>query len=145
MSYAKFLPILALGLLPVALIYLFSRVSGWQTLAGAYPLRATFPKPKIRLGYGVFRGWIGYNGGIVIASDRTGLYLRAMPVILSFCHDPMYIPWSQVTRIERETGLLSEGYRLVTAQAPDVRFALRASTFAVVREDAQAAGVQGTY
>jgi hypothetical protein len=93
------------------------------------------------MGYGVFRGWIGYNGGIVVASDYSGLYLRAMPVLLSFCHDPIYIPWSDVLRIEWEDGLLSDGYRIVTALAPEVRFALRSSTFDAVREDAQAAGV----
>jgi hypothetical protein len=97
------------------------------------------------MGYGVFRGWIGYNGGIIVASDRGGLYLRAMPIILSFCHDPIYIPWSDVARIEKVDGLVSEGYRIVTNQAPEVDFALRASTFAEVREDARAAGVAGDY
>ena len=139
------IPLVALPVLPVALIYLISRTSGWQTLADRYPLRGPFPEPKVRLGYGVFRGWIGYNGGIVVASDRGGLYLRAMPVVLSFCHDAIYIPWSEVTYIEKDDGLLSNGYRILTAQAPEVRFALRVSTFAAVREDARAAGVAGQY
>jgi hypothetical protein len=93
------------------------------------------------MGYGVFRGWIGYNGGIVVASDYRGLYLRAMPVLLSFCYDPIYIPWSEILRIEREDGLLWNGYRIVTVLAPDVRFALGSSTFDAVRDDAQTAGV----
>jgi hypothetical protein len=139
------LPLVLVPLLPVALIYAFSRISGWQSLAKRYPLRGEFPKPKLWLGYGVFRGWIGYNGAIVVASDAGGLYLRAMPVVLSFCHAPIYIPWSEITGIQRETGLLSDGYRLVTKQAPEVRFALRPSTFAVVRGDARAAGVMGEY
>jgi hypothetical protein len=138
-------PLVLTPLLPVGLIYLISRTSGWQTLAARYPLRGTFPEPKVRMGYGVFRGWIGYNGGIVVASDAAGLYLRAMPVVLSFCHDPIFLPWSEVTRISRESGLLSRGYRIRTAQAPEVRFALRPSTFDAVRGDARAAGVAGDY
>lgn len=141
----KLIPLVVVPLLPVAVIFFFSRMSGWQTLARRYPLRGCFPEPKVRLGFGVFRGWIGYNGGIVVASDGGGLYLRAMPVILSFCHDPIFIPWSEVTRVEKHKGLLSPGYRIVTMQAADVDFALRPSTFEVVRGDARAAGVAGEY
>lgn len=136
-------PILGAALFPAAVVYLISRTSGWQTLAERYPLSVEFPPPKTRFGYGVFRGWVGYNGGIIVSSDRTGLYLRAMPIVLSFCHDPIYIPWSEVVRVEREEGLLENGYRIVTAKAPEVRFALRPGTFATVRDDARAAGVEG--
>jgi hypothetical protein len=138
-------PLILTPLLPVGIIYFFSRTSGWQTLAEHYPLRGSFPKPKVWMGYGVFHGWIGYNGGIVVASDEAGLYLRAMPVVLSFCHDPIFIPWTEVTRIVKEEGLLAQGYRIMTVKAPDVRFALRPSTFDAVREDARAAGVSGDY
>jgi hypothetical protein len=139
------MPFLLVPFLPVALIYLFSRISGWQTLSQRYPLRGTFPQPKVYLGYGVFHGWLGYNGAIVVSSDRSGLYLRGMPVVISFCHDPIFIPWSEVTQINRRKSLLAQDYRIVTAQAPEVNFALRSRTFAYVREDAQAAEVAGDY
>jgi hypothetical protein len=129
-------PIILTSLLPVGLIYLFSRTSGWETLAERYPLRGEFPTPKVWMGYGVFRGWIGYNGGIVVASDAAGLYLGAMPIVLSFCHDPIFIPWSQMRRISKEIGLLSDSYQIATEKAPEVRFALLESTFDAVREDA---------
>ena len=141
----KLLLFIIVPLLPVGLIYLFSRVSGWQTLAQKYPLQGAFPTPKQWMGYGVFHGWMGYNGGIIVSSDASGLFLRAMPVVLSFCHDPIFIPWTEVVRIERVTGLLADGYRIITAQAAEVDFALISSTFEVVRHDAQAAGVQGEY
>lgn len=83
-----------------AITFLISRISGWNSLAQKYPLRATFPKPKIWLGYGVLRGWIGYNGGVIVASDSRGLYLRAIPIILSFCQAPIFIPWSEIRAIE---------------------------------------------
>ncbi|MEW6733187.1 MAG: hypothetical protein AB1489_17805 [Acidobacteriota bacterium] len=142
----KIIPLIILApLFPVSLIFLFSRVSGWQILARRYPLRGIFPKPKTRMGYGVFRGWIGYNGGIIVASDSAGLYLRAMPVLLSFCHDPIFIPWSEIRQINKEEGILSLGYQIITTQAPEVRFALRPSTFKLIRADAERAKVAGQY
>jgi hypothetical protein len=138
-------PAVLTPLIPVGAIYLISRTSGWQTLAGCYPLRGEFPRPKVWMGYGVFRGWIGYNGAIIVASDAMGLYMRATPILLSFCHDPIFIPWSEVTQITKEGGLLSQGYRITTRQAPEVRFALRSGTFDAVRDDARAAGVAGDY
>ena len=138
-------PVILTPLLPVAAIYVISRTSGWQTLAARYPLRGEFPAPKTRFGYGVFRGWIGYNGGIIVASDAAGLYMRAMPIVLSFCHDPIFIPWADVTQIAPDSGFLSGGYRITPAQAPEVRFVLRSGTFDLVRADARAAGVGGDY
>jgi hypothetical protein len=97
------------------------------------------------MGYGVFRGWIGYNGGIIVASDAAGLYLRGMPLLLSWCHAPIFIPWPEVTHIRREGGLLTDVFQIETRAAPEVHFALRSSTFDAIRDDARAAGVPGEY
>jgi hypothetical protein len=129
-----------------ALIVVFSRLSGWQTLARRYPLRGSRPPARVRLGFGVFRRWIGYNGGLVVAVDGRGLYLAAMPVVLSFCHPPIFIPWSEIVWIRRDRllGFITL-YRIRARQAPDVDFALRARTFARIREDVHRAGVPGDY
>ena len=132
-------------LAPAALIALLARIGGWTALAERYPGR-TRPAPASRwFGYGVFRGWIGYNGGLVVGSDAAGLDLRAMPVILSFCHAPIFIPWREVARIERRARWFGSDYRIVTLRAPEVDVALRPGTFDAVRRDARAAGVAGDY
>lgn len=123
-----------------------SRYSGWNLLAEHYPGTGDFPPPAKWLGYGVFRGWVGYNGGIVVASDWQGLYLRGMPVILSFCHRRIFIPWTDVSSIEKKSGWWGRTiYAIRTRRAPEVDFALRPGTFDVVREDAHRAGVAGEY
>jgi hypothetical protein len=138
--------VLALDIaIPGAIICLLSRYGGWSSLAERYPLRGPFPRPKTRFGFGVFRRWVGYNGAIIVASDPGGLYLRGWPVLLSFCHAPIYIPWSEVQEVEPLSGRFDGGYRIRTAQAPEVEFALRPQTFALVREDAKRAGVPGSY
>jgi hypothetical protein len=143
-SAAVAIVVASFALVPV-LMFAISRFSGWALLAERYPLYGAFPKPKVRLGYGVFRGWVGYNGGIIVGADPTGLYLRAMPVILSFCHAPIHVPWGDVTEIEPPSGLFGSGYRIRTVRAREVDFALRAGTFAAIREDARQAGVPGRY
>jgi hypothetical protein len=141
----KALASLGLGLLfPVGSIYLIARTSGWQTLAERYPLRGPFPPPKTRFGYGVFRGWMGYNGALIVASDESGLYLRTTPILLSWCHPPIFIPWSEIERIE-QTFRWDKVYRIHTRQAPEVNFVLRSGTFDLIREDAKRAGVPGEY
>ncbi len=128
-----------------AIVFLISRVSGWSTLGQKYPLRATFPKPKIWLGYAVLRGWIGYNGGIIVASDSRGLYLRAMPIILSFCRAPIFSPWSEIRAIEACSRFFRKAYRIRAVRAPEVDIALRPGTFELIQADAKGAGVPGEY
>ena len=128
-----------------AFIYFISRYSGWHTLAAHYPLRMPFPKPSDRFGYAVFRGWIGYNGGVIVAADSRGLYLRAMPVVLSFCHSPIHIPWSEIRLIESRRGFFSGAYRIHTVRAPEIEFALRRITFDAIRDSARRAAVPGEY
>jgi hypothetical protein len=132
-------------LVPVAVMVVISRYSGWNLLSEHYPGYGDFPKPDKWMGYGVFRGWLGYNGGIVVASDARGLYLRATPIIMSFCHRRIFIPWSEITRIERRSIWSGTVYALRTRRAPEVDFALRPSTFAVVEDNARRAEVPGEY
>ena len=132
-------------LVPVGIIVAISRYSGWNLLAEHYPATDHFPRPSKWLGYGVFRGWLGYNGGLVVARDERGLYIRGMPIILSFCHRRIFIPWTEITKIERLDRWSGPVYVIRTRRAPEVDFALRPGTFAVVADHARAAGVPGEY
>ncbi|MEZ0371718.1 MAG: hypothetical protein ACAI44_21680 [Candidatus Sericytochromatia bacterium] len=135
--------IMALAI-PAAAIYLISRTSGWKVLAEAYPLQGTFPPPVVRMGYGVFRGWVGYNGGLILGTDAKGLYLRTTPVVLAFCHAPIFILWSEISEIEPPRKAYG-GFRLHTRRAPDVNFALRPRTFVRISDAARQASVPGKY
>lgn len=142
-------PALALAflasLVPVGIILLVSRLSGWQRLAEHYPARGPMPSRRRWFGYGVFRGWLGYNGGLVVAGDEAGLHLGALPVLLSFCHRPIFIPWSDLREIRRRRRWHGTTYALRTVHAAEVDFALRQGTFAFVRDHATRAGVPGDY
>lgn len=143
-EWRDFMPLVALTL-PVVSIWALSRWARWPLLAERYPLRGEQPGPKLRMGYGVFRGWIGYNGGLVISADPAGLYISTMPIVLSFCHAPVFIPWSEMVAIRRRRSRGGWLYELHLRQAPEVDLALRASTFDFVRAHAERARVAGDY
>src|SRR5262249_9786312 len=100
------------------------------------------PPPKTRFGYGVLAGWVGYNGALVVASDASGLYLSVWP-LLAWAHPPVFIPWTEVERIEHTSRLRMSLPAIHTRRAPEVRFALRDRTYALVFGDAVAARVPG--
>jgi hypothetical protein len=129
---------------PVLVLYVLSRVTGWQRLAERYPSVGMSPEPHTRLGYGVFRGWLGYNGALVVGSDAGGLYVGTW-AIFSWCHPAFYIPWSEVSEIRTEGSGWNERLAIRTVGAPEIDFALRPPTFARVRDDAKQAGVPGEY
>ena len=129
-------------LLPVWIMPVLARAGGWTILAQRYPASAPMPSPKTRFGYGVFAGWVGYNGALVVASDGSGLYLSVWP-LLAWAHPPVFIPWTDVERIEHGRSFAGRVHELRVRRAPEVRFALRDRTYALVREDAAAAGVSG--
>jgi hypothetical protein len=117
-----------------------SRAGGWASLAELYPQAGTPPPPLTRIGYCVFRRWCGYNGCLIICTDQMGLYLRLWPVF-SLWHAPVFIPWSEIREIRRESMWGRPIYRLVTARAPELHFALHGRTWEAVRPHAEAARV----
>ena len=123
------------------LLWGFSRLSGWSTLAARYPGTASPPAPRTRFGYAVFRRWIGYNGGLVLAADTRGLYISAMPIVLAPWHSPIFLPWGEITEIRAQRILWTRCFGIRTRRAPEVDFALRRRTFERVRAEAQRAHV----
>jgi hypothetical protein len=139
MTWAVLLVVLApLAVLLFVLVLLgaLSRLSGWSRLADAYPGRAQAARPRRRWGYAVFRGWIGYNGCLVVAADERGMDIAGMPLLLTFGHPPIYIPWSEVIQIRWRRILWMPCYGIRTRRAPEVDFALHRRTFEFVRPQA---------
>ena len=126
-------------ILPLAM-YALSRLGGWASLAERYPMPGVPPRPLSRFGHCVFRRWCGYNGCLIVAADERGLFLRLWP-FFSIGHAPIFIPWSEIRQIRRETMWCRPIYRLVTARAPEVDFALHGRAWEAVRPHAEAARV----
>ena len=133
-------PILLPFIILPLVMHVLARTGGWASLAERYPLIGEPPPPLIRMGYCVFRRWCGYNGCLLPSADQQGLYLRLWP-FFSIGHAPIFIPWSEIRQIRRETMWGRPIYRIVTARAPELDFALHGRAWAAVRPHAEAARV----
>jgi hypothetical protein len=129
-------------LLPVCIMPVLARAGGWTILAERYPASPPMPRPRTRFGYAIFAGWVGYNGALVVGSDGSGLFLSVWP-LLAWAHPPVFIPWTEVERIEHRRRFAVRLHEIHVRRAPEVRFALRDRTYALVRDDAAAARVPG--
>lgn len=112
---------------------ILARMSGWADLAERYPLRGPAPPPVTRMGYGVFRGWLGYNGCLIIAADESGFHMAGWPLFLAPTHKPIHIPWGEIAEIRLHKLLWARSFQLVTRSAPAVDFRLNERTFTRIR------------
>jgi hypothetical protein len=144
-SQVGLVAVVTMLVVPYAVIFLLSRVSGWSELADRFPARGPMPRPRHWLGYAVLRGWIGYNGSLIVASDERGLHLAALPILASPSHAPVFIPWGQLKEIRRGRRLRSEVYELHIIGLAHLDFTLRPRAMSWIREDARRAGVAGDY
>lgn len=125
---------------PALVMYSISR-GGWAKVAEAYPETGTPPPAVTNVGYGVFNGWVGYKGCLIIGVDDAGLHLRCWPFVLGWFHDPICVPWKDVGTA-RAVKIMWAGYHeLRFAKTPDTRFALRDGTFEALRPAFAKAGV----
>ncbi|UPT74176.1 MAG: hypothetical protein M0D55_20575 [Elusimicrobiota bacterium] len=127
---------------PAATMFAISRLSGWPRLASRYPDRgAARPRSLTLFGYGTMRGWVGYNGGLILGADDAGLHVATWPVLMSWCHAPVFIPWTQIADLRAKRRLWKTYYRLDLKSAPDVDFALSAADVGLLRPWLEKAGV----
>jgi len=140
-SWEPVLPVLFLLVLIPGLMALLSRLGGWKALAERYPCSGEAPRPRYWFGYGIFGRWCGYNGCLIVSADQAGCYLSLWRVF-SFCHPPIFIPWSELREIRKQTICWKPIYRFVTTRAPEVDFALRGRTFEFIRLQAEACQVR---
>ncbi len=140
MDHTPFAVLLFVLIYIPALIFGISRFSGWNALATRYPRAGAAPKALTIFGYGMFRGWFGYNGGLVISADGTGLYLSTLPYILAW-HKPAFIPWKEITEARARLRFWKTYYTLSLRGAPEIDFALGKRAFDLVRPFLLEAGV----
>lgn len=126
---------------PVLVMFAVSRLSGWPRLAARYPGTGARPKALTVFGYGTMRKIVGYNGGLILAADDAGLHLSTWPILMSWCHRPVFIPWSQIADLRARRRWWRVYYRLDLKGAPDVDLALSAGDVGLLRPWLEKAGI----
>lgn len=138
-GYEKALLVFSAGI-PVLVMWGISR-GGWSALAARYPGTAERPKALSVFGYGTLSRYIGYNGCLIIGADEKGLHLATWPVLASWCHAPVFIPWTQVADLRARRRWWRVYYRLDLKGAPDVDLALSAGDVGLLRPWLEKAGI----
>ena len=88
----------------VAIMWASSRIAGWSDLARAYPVTRPFGGNRWRWQFIALRYYWGY-GLVTVGASSEGLYLSVLAFGEPQGHDPILIPWTEVTvgRPERMT------------------------------------------
>jgi hypothetical protein len=104
MSWAGAL-LLLLGLLGfaalifLALLYVFSHLTGWRALARAYPMRARFRGPQYRTGGVLVGNWGWAAPPLRVGLDDWGIVLHPVqPFRLAFAG--VHLPWQAIAAVE---------------------------------------------
>jgi hypothetical protein len=101
--FPAWIPITTLSLL-LFISTVLSVKSGWHRIAKQFPYQAqteyrNFYFVRMSLGSGLFP--VAYGGAAIVRLSPNGLGISVI-FLLRFLHPPMFIPWSVVTRCERE-------------------------------------------
>jgi hypothetical protein len=121
-----FVVVLGLGLVAsvAAQVLVLNRVTGWTTLAQAYPQRKPFHGKRWWFESGRLRRGMSFRGTLTVGANEEGLYV-AMLWPLSLFSPACFVPWTDVrVRSGSDWGLFHYT-ELGFARAPTVPLRLR--------------------
>lgn len=123
-TFAEIAPWLALALFGFTFFWCFvtfvlSRMSGWATLATAYPAGEVMtPNVRWRWQSALMNANTKYNGALTIVADAQAVHCSVF-LPLRTGHDPFSAPWQDI-RTEIRHVMFSERIALSFARAPNV-------------------------
>jgi hypothetical protein len=94
-----------------------ARISGWRSLAEAYPSIADPTGPLLRFQSAGLRMGSNYGGILNVATDAQGISLSVV-LLFRFGHPPVFVPWGDI-QAEMVEGF-SRGVRLRFSRKPNV-------------------------
>jgi hypothetical protein len=115
---ARYYPIL-IPLFWIVVCRGIAQLSGWRTLAEAYPLLSDPTGGKLRFQSATLRWSSNYTGIVHMSVNHQGLALSVFAIFRPG-HAPMFIPWADI-RAEVRPGLIPS-VRLRFARKPAIPF-----------------------
>ena len=73
-----------------------ARLGGWATLATFYCFSGSFNGDCWRFQSGELRWKIGYNNGLTVGANPTGLYLSVF-FLFRLGHPDLFVPWADIS------------------------------------------------
>ncbi len=107
MAFESFIaqyPLVFFLLLWILISFLASRLSGWHRLVKTYPASTPYEGKPYRFQTLWMRYGTHYGNIATVGANSQGLYLSVL-FLFRIGHDPLFIPWSEITVTETTTGL----------------------------------------
>ena len=130
-------PFLALAFAAQAALgfYILALMSGWNRLSKRFRNKETFYGETWSFQSARMRSLISFGSALTMGADESGLYMAVFP-LFRLCHPPLLIPWSEVSIIPGERGLIFKKRLLLLGRREAISLSISSSLAQNLKEAA---------
>lgn len=119
----------------VLVLHLLGIISGWNVLSKRFRLQGQFYGESLPFRSARMRFSVHFGSCLSVGADESGLYLAVFPIFRPGL-PPLLIPWSEVTVIAGETGIIFKKRELRLGRQESIPLRISASLFQSLRQSA---------
>lgn len=115
--------------------YILALIGGWNRLSKRFRFRGTFYGETWPFRSARMRNLIRFGCALTMGADESGLYMAVFP-LFRICHPPLLIPWSEVSIISGERGLIFKKRLLLLGRQEAISLSISSSLAESLKEAA---------
>jgi hypothetical protein len=119
----------------VLTFYVLALLSGWSLLSKRFRHRGAFYGETWPFRSARMRGLIHFGSALTIGADESGLYMAVFP-LFRVCNPPLLIPWSEISIIPGERGLIFKKRVLLLGRQESISLSISSSLAETLKEAA---------
>jgi len=116
-------------------LYVLGVISGWEVLSKRFRFKGMFYGETWLFRSGRMRFYVYYGNCLSVGADESGLYLAVFP-IFRIGHAPLLIPWSEVSVMSGDKGLIFKKRELRLGHQESIPLRISASLAETLRRSA---------
>ena len=133
-SHPVFFPLFFVGTW-VLTTYVLGLLSGWNFLSKRFRYRGVYYGEKWSFQSARMRTLIHFGSALTLGADESGLYMAVFP-LFRFGNPPLLIPWSEISIIHGERGLIFKKRVLLLGRQETISLSISSSLAATLKEAA---------
>jgi len=115
--------------------YVLAAIEGWLILSKRFRFKGRFYGEVRPFQSGWMRFYVHFGNCLFVGADESGLYLALFP-LFRLWHPPLLIPWSEVSIIPGERGLIFKTRELRLGREERIPLRISCSLVRTLRESA---------
>lgn len=119
----------------VITFYALGRLDGWLILSKRFRFKGTYYGEVWPFRSGRMRFYVRFGNCLSVGADESGLYLAMFPLFRLY-HPPLLIPWSEVSVISGERGLIFKTRELRLGREESVPLRISTGLVETLRQSA---------